>query len=109
LEFLNRIDEIVVFHSLDKVSLEKIVDLELAKVQNRLRNKDISLKISNKVKKMLSDEGFDITYGARPLKRLIQNKILDELSLEIIEGKIKDGDKVTIDLGIENKVQLSVK
>jgi ATP-dependent Clp protease ATP-binding subunit ClpB len=109
LEFLNRIDEIVVFHSLDKISLEKIVDLELAKVQNRLRNKDISLKISNKVKKMLSDEGFDITYGARPLKRLIQNKILDELSLEIIEGKIKDGDKVTIDLGIENKVLLSVK
>jgi ATP-dependent Clp protease ATP-binding subunit ClpB len=109
LEFLNRIDEIVVFHSLDKASLEKIVDLELAKVQNRLRNKDITLKISSKVKKMLSDEGFDITYGARPLKRLIQNKILDELSLEIIEGKIKDGDKVAIDLGIENKVQLSVK
>ncbi len=109
LEFLNRIDEIVVFHSLDKIALEKIVDLELAKVQNRLRNKDITLKISAKVKKMLSDEGFDITYGARPLKRLIQNKILDELSLEIIEGKIKDGDKVTIDLGVENKVLLSVK
>ncbi|HTX86998.1 MAG TPA: AAA family ATPase [Candidatus Nanoarchaeia archaeon] len=109
LEFLNRIDEIVVFHSLDKAALERIVDLELAKVQNRLRNKDITLKISAKVKKMLSDEGFDITYGARPLKRLIQNKILDELSLEIIEGKIKDGDKVTIDLGVENKVLLSVK
>jgi ATP-dependent Clp protease ATP-binding subunit ClpB len=109
LEFLNRIDEIVVFHTLDKEALEKIIDLELAKVQNRLRNKDITLKIGAKVKKMLSDEGFDITYGARPLKRLIQNRILDELSLEIIEGKIKDGDKVTIDLGIENKVSLSVK
>lgn len=108
LEFLNRIDETVVFHSLDKVSLEKIVDLELAKVENRLRNKDITLKISAKVKKMLSEEGFDITYGARPLKRLIQNRILDELSLEIIEGKIKDGDKVSIDLGVENKVLLKV-
>jgi ATP-dependent Clp protease ATP-binding subunit ClpC len=108
LEFLNRIDEVVVFHSLDKAALEKIVDLELAKVETRLRNKDITLKISAKVKKMLSDEGFDITYGARPLKRLIQNKILDELSLEIIEGKIKDGDKVTIDLGVENKVLLKV-
>jgi ATP-dependent Clp protease ATP-binding subunit ClpB len=108
LEFLNRIDETVVFHSLDKASLEKIVDLELAKVETRLRNKDITLKISNKVKKMLSDEGFDITYGARPLKRLIQNRILDELSLEIIEGKIKDGDKVSIDLGVENKVLLKV-
>ncbi|HTW96105.1 MAG TPA: AAA family ATPase, partial [Candidatus Methylomirabilis sp.] len=108
LEFLNRIDEIVVFHSLDKSALERIVDLELAKVQNRLASKDISLKISAKVKKMLSDEGFDITYGARPLKRLIQNRILDELSLEIIEGKIKDGDRVTIDLGVENKVMLKV-
>ncbi|MDD5527996.1 MAG: AAA family ATPase [Patescibacteria group bacterium] len=108
LEFLNRIDEIVVFHSLDKAALERIVDLELAKVQTRLRNKDITLKISAKVKKMLSDEGFDITYGARPLKRLIQNRILDELSLEIIEGKIKDGDKVSIDLGVENKVLLKV-
>jgi ATP-dependent Clp protease ATP-binding subunit ClpB len=108
LEFLNRIDETVVFHSLDKASLEKIVDLELAKVETRLRNKDITLKISAKVKKMLSEEGFDITYGARPLKRLIQNRILDELSLEIIEGKIKDGDKVSIDLGVENKVLLKV-
>jgi ATP-dependent Clp protease ATP-binding subunit ClpC len=109
LEFLNRIDEIVVFHSLTKESLEKIVDLELAKVQNRLKNKDITLKISAKVKKMLSDEGFDVTYGVRPLKRLIQNKILDELSLEIIEGKIKDGDKVMVDLGVENKVTVSAK
>jgi ATP-dependent Clp protease ATP-binding subunit ClpB len=109
LEFLNRIDEVVVFHSLDKIALEHIVDLELAKVQNRLRNKDITLKISNKVKKMLSEDGFDITYGARPLKRLIQSRILDELSSEIIEGKIKDGDKVLIDLGVENKVLLSVK
>jgi ATP-dependent Clp protease ATP-binding subunit ClpB len=108
LEFLNRIDEIVVFHSLDKAALELIVDLELAKVQTRLQNKDITLKISAKVKKMLSEEGFDITYGARPLKRLIQNRILDELSLEIIEGKIKDGDRVTIDLGVENKVLLKV-
>jgi ATP-dependent Clp protease ATP-binding subunit ClpB len=109
LEFLNRIDEIVVFRALDKDSLENIVDLELAKVQNRLRNKDITLKISPKMKKMLAQEGYDITFGARPLKRLIQSKILDELSLEIIEGKIKEGSKVAIDLGFENKVVLSVK
>lgn len=109
LEFLNRIDEIVLFRTLDKVALESIIDLELAKVQRRLLNKDINLKISAKVKKMLSEEGYDITFGARPLKRLIQSKVLDELSLEIINGKIKEGDKVTIDLGVENKVVLSVK
>ncbi len=109
LEFLNRLDEIVVFRSLDKKALEKIVDLELVKVEKRLKNKDISLKVNAKVKKMLSEEGFDNTFGARPLKRLIQNKILDELSLKIIEGKIKDGSRVLIDISAENKVILSVK
>ncbi|MFA5248382.1 MAG: AAA family ATPase [Patescibacteria group bacterium] len=109
LEFLNRLDEVVVFRPLSKEALEKIIDLELNKVEKRLKNKDIGLKISLKVKRMLSEKGFDITFGARPLKRLIQSKILDELSLKIIEGKIKDGDRILIDIGAENKVVLSVK
>ncbi|MDD5031882.1 MAG: AAA family ATPase [Patescibacteria group bacterium] len=109
LEFLNRIDEIVVFKSLDKEALEKIVDLELDKVQTRLKNKEIGLKISPKVKKMLAEKGYDITFGARPLKRIIQNMILDELALEIIEGKIKGGDDVLIDLGLKDKVMMKVK
>lgn len=109
LEFLNRIDEIVLFKSLDKETLAKIIDLELVRVQKRLKNKDISLRISSKVKKMLASEGYDITFGARPLKRIIQNKILDELSLEIIEGKVKGGDKVTIDLGVKDEVTMKVK
>ena len=109
LEFLNRIDEIVVFKSLDKEALEKIVDLELDRVEKRLTNKEISLKISPKVKKMLAEKGYDITFGARPLKRIIQNMILDELALEIIEGKIKGGDDVLIDLGIKDKVMMKVK
>ncbi|MFA4834000.1 MAG: AAA family ATPase [Patescibacteria group bacterium] len=108
LEFLNRIDEIVVFKSLDKEALEKIVDLELDRVEKRLKNKEISLKISPKVKKMLAEKGYDITFGARPLKRIIQNMILDELALEIIEGKIKGGDDVLIDLGIKDKVMMKV-
>jgi len=109
LEFLNRIDEIVVFKSLDKEALEKIVDLELDRVEKRLTNKEISLKISPKVKKMLAEKGYDITFGARPLKRIIQNMILDELALEIIEGKIKGGDDVLIDLGLKDKVMMKVK
>ncbi|MDD5291346.1 MAG: AAA family ATPase [Patescibacteria group bacterium] len=109
LEFLNRIDEIVVFKSLDKEALEKIVDLELDRVEKRLKNKEISLKISPKVKKMLAEKGYDITFGARPLKRIIQNMILDELALEIIEGKIKGGDDVLIDLGIKDRVMMKVK
>ena len=108
LEFLNRIDEIVIFKSLTKEVLTKIVDLELVKVEKRLKNKNITLKIAAKVKKLLADKGYDTTFGARPLKRIIQNMILDELALDIIEGKIKDGDKVAIDLGIKDEIKLTV-
>jgi ATP-dependent Clp protease ATP-binding subunit ClpB len=108
LEFLNRIDEIVLFQSLTPEALEKIVDLELQKVEKRLGNKNISVKVSPKIKKMLADKGYDITYGARPLKRIIQTMILDELAMEIIEGKIKEGDKVRIDLSEKDAVTLKV-
>ncbi|RLC38882.1 type VI secretion system ATPase TssH [Candidatus Falkowbacteria bacterium] len=108
LEFLNRIDEIVIFKTLDKTALVKIVDLELSKVEKRLYDKNIKIKIAKKIKKLLADKGYDTTFGARPLKRIIQNLILDELSLDIIEGKIKDGDKVMIDLSVKNKILLTV-
>ncbi len=108
LEFLNRIDEIVVFRSLTPEALEKIVDLELLKVEKRLGYKNIAIKISPKVKKHLAEKGFDPTYGARPLKRIIQTMILDELALEIIEGKVKEGDKVKIDLGEKEMVVMKV-
>ncbi len=109
LEFLNRIDEIVVFKNLDKKSLEQIIELELTKVETRLKNKNISIKIAPKVKKYLSEKGYDPSYGARPLKRVIQNMILDELALNIVEGKVKDGDKITIDVGTKDNILVSVK
>ena len=90
------------------MALEKIVDLELIKVEKRLHNKNITLRISPKIKKMLAEKGYDITYGARPLKRIIQTMILDELALEIIEGKVKDGDKVKIELENKDKVSIVV-
>jgi ATP-dependent Clp protease ATP-binding subunit ClpB len=109
LEFLNRIDEIVVFKNLPKNILSEIVELELKKIEKRLEIKNISLKIMQKVKQILADKGYDITYGARPLKRIIQNMILDELAMEIIEGKIKEGNKVTIDIDTKNKILMKVK
>jgi len=109
LEFLNRIDETVLFKSLSPEALINIVDLELQKVETRLLNRNITVKIGQKVKKMLAAKGYDLTFGARPLKRIIQNMILDELALNIMEGKINDGDKVTIDLGIKNEVVMTVK
>lgn len=109
LEFLNRIDEIVLFESLTPQALEKIVELEMTKVEQRLGNKNISLKISPKILKLLATKGYDITYGARPLKRIIQTMILDELAGEIIAGKIKEGDKVKINLNNQEAVVLEVK
>lgn len=109
LEFLNRIDEIVLFRSLTSEALEKIVDLELAKVEKRLNNKNITIKISARVKKLLAEKGYDITYGARPLKRIIQTMILDELAMEIIAGQVKEGDKVRIDLTEQNTEKILIK
>ncbi len=108
LEFLNRIDEIILFRSLTPLALEKIVDLELNKIEKRLGNKNILVKVSPKVKKLLAEKGFDVTYGARPLKRIIQTMILDELALEIIAGKVKEGDRVKIELGEKEAVVLKV-
>ena len=109
LEFLNRIDEIIVFKALNQKILEKIVDLELVKIDKRLKNKDISIKVSEKMKKLLASKGYDMTFGARPLKRVLQNLILDELAMNIIEGRVKDGDKVMIDVGVREKVMMRVR
>ncbi len=96
-EFLNRLDEIITFHPLRKKDIEKIIDLQIKEVNQRLKEKKISIKVSDKAKEYLLDHGYDPVYGARPLKRLIQSKILDELALQIIEGKIKTG-KVQVDV-----------
>jgi ATP-dependent Clp protease ATP-binding subunit ClpA len=108
LEFLNRIDEVVVFKSLTPEDLAKIVELELAKVETRLKNKDITLKIGKKVREHLATVGYDQTFGARPLKRKIQDLILDELAMNIIEGKFKTGDKVSINLGVAGKMEMAL-
>ncbi|MDO8648851.1 MAG: ATP-dependent chaperone ClpB [Candidatus Peregrinibacteria bacterium] len=107
-EFLNRIDDIIVFQSLGKDEIAKIVSLQMEKVSKRLERKGITLTITDKALEYLATTGFDELYGARPLKRLIQNEILDQLSLEIIEGKIKEGDAVKIDL-VDGKLTIVKK
>lgn len=102
-EFLNRIDDLIIFHPLNKKILQKIVDLQLEAVQKRLNEKNIKLRVSIEVKAYLTSKGFDPTYGARPLKRVIQNEILDELALEIIEKKVVSGDVVKVQLE-DNKI-----
>lgn len=97
-EFLNRIDEIVIFNNLTEKDLEQIVNLQLQELEKRLKEKDIQLEIDPKVRELLIKEGFDPVYGARPLKRVIQDRIVDELALQIIEGKIKEGQVVKVSL-----------
>ncbi len=97
-EFLNRLDEIIIFHSLNEKQVAQIVELQLEKIQIRLQEKKITLEIDAAVKKHIANVGYEPTYGARPIKRVIQNEILDELSLQIIDGKIKDGQTVILQM-----------
>ena len=96
-EFLNRIDEIVIFNYLKKEEIKTIVDLELSKVEKRLATKEIKISISEKAKELLVKEGFDSNLGARPLKRVIQRLILDPLSVKIVANEIAEGSRVFID------------
>ncbi len=95
-EFLNRIDDIIIFHPLSKKVLEKIVELQIGLVQKRLAEKNIKLKISAEAKMYLTQKGYDPIYGARPLKRIIQNEILDELALQILEKRVAQGESVNV-------------
>ncbi|MBI4360036.1 MAG: AAA family ATPase [Candidatus Jacksonbacteria bacterium] len=96
-EFLNRVDDVIIFQPLSKDDILSIVNLQIKRAAERLREKGIILTVTKEAARYLASEGYDPVYGARPLKRVIQNEILDELSLRIIEGKVKEGDKVEVD------------
>ena len=96
-EFLNRIDDIVLFDRIRPEAMNAIVDIQLIKVAKQIKDsRDIELDFDNSLKEMLAHDGYNPAFGARPLKRLIQKRILDSLAIELIEGKIKDGDNVKI-------------
>jgi ATP-dependent Clp protease ATP-binding subunit ClpB len=97
-EFLNRIDELVIFHSLGIEEIKAIVEIQVKKLEKRLLERRIGLKMTEKAKEFLAKEGFDPAYGARPLKRVIQKEIQDKLAIRILEGKFKEGDTVTVDM-----------
>ncbi len=96
-EFLNRVDDTIIFQRLTRDEIKQIVQLQLALVSGRLAKKEISIDVTDAASDHIASAGFDELFGARPLKRVIQNEILDELSLMIIEGKVKEGEKVHID------------
>ncbi len=97
-EFLNRIDELIIFHSLGLEQIRAIVEIQVKKLEQRLLERRIQLKMTEKAKEWLSKEGFDPAYGARPLKRVIQKEIQDKLAMKILEGKFKEGSTITADM-----------
>jgi ATP-dependent Clp protease ATP-binding subunit ClpB len=96
-EFLNRIDEVIIFHALGMEQLVQIVDIQLQRLQALLNDRKVTLELTDAAKRHLAEEGYDPVYGARPLKRVIQREIQDPLALRLLQGEFGDGDKVTVD------------
>jgi len=98
-EFLNRIDEVIVFHMLNREHLKKIVDIQLAYLSERLEDRKIRLEFTDKARDLIMEQGYDPVFGARPLKRTIQQEIENPLAMELLAGKFTDGDTIRIDAG----------
>jgi ATP-dependent Clp protease ATP-binding subunit ClpB len=95
-EFLNRVDDIIIFHKLGIEEIKKIVLLGLKKLAGMLAEKKINLEISEDAKLLIANEGYDPVYGARPLKRVIQNEIQNVMAMKLLSGEIKEGDAVSV-------------
>ena len=107
-EFLNRIDDVVVFNNLEKADIDKIIDIELSKLLERISELGYTLKLSKKAKSFIAEKGFDKQYGARPLKRAIQKYVEDALAEEIIKSNVHEGDIINLDIG-KDDAKLEIK
>ena len=108
-EFLNRLDDIIVFHELSEEQLKGIVDLMLKDLQKRLSEHKVTIELTDKAKAWLAKEGYDPVYGARPLRRVIERNIENPLSSELLRGELKEGDVVRIDIDKEGKLAFKTK
>ena len=106
-EFLNRVDDIVVFSRLGRDQIDRIVDLQLAGLDRRLADRNIVVTLTEKAKTALADEGYDPAYGARPLKRVLQKRVQDQLALRLLEGEFHDGDTIEVDADDEGVLVFS--
>jgi ATP-dependent Clp protease ATP-binding subunit ClpB len=96
-EFLNRIDDTVIFHRLSREDISRIVDLQVELLAGRVRERGIEVELTDDARTLLGNLGYDPTYGARPLKRVIQKELVDKLALRLLEGEFADGDTVAVD------------
>jgi ATP-dependent Clp protease ATP-binding subunit ClpB len=107
-EFLNRLDEVLVFHRLTRSDITKVSDLQVDRLRARLAERHIDLELTEAARDWLGDHGYDPAYGARPLRRLIQKAIGDELARRLLAGDVHDGDTVVVDAD-GNALRFSVK
>jgi ATP-dependent Clp protease ATP-binding subunit ClpB len=96
-EFVNRLDEIVEFHQLSREEIAQIVDLQVSKLIERVRERGVEVELTDEARTLLANLGYDPTYGARPLKRVIQKQLVDRLALKLLEGEFQPGDRVLVD------------
>jgi ATP-dependent Clp protease ATP-binding subunit ClpB len=98
-EFLNRIDDVIVFHPLARADIRQIIDIQLQSLLRRLADRKVHLDLTDRARDILIEEGYDPVYGARPLKRVLQRRLLDPLALGVLEGRFGEGDTVAVDAG----------
>ncbi|HEV7428495.1 MAG TPA: AAA family ATPase, partial [Thermoanaerobaculia bacterium] len=108
-EFLNRIDDVIIFHALDMQHIKRIIEIQLKKLAKLIGDRGLSIEISDHAKEQLAKEGYDPAFGARPLKRALQKLIIDPLAMKLLDGSFKPGDIVFVNAGSNGKVELSLE
>jgi ATP-dependent Clp protease ATP-binding subunit ClpB len=108
-EFLNRVDEIIIFHSLGREEIVRIVDIQMDRVRRLLEDRRITLRLTDRAVQFLAQEGFDPAFGARPLKRVIQRQLLDALATDLLKGRVAEGDTVTADVDPQDASRLAFR
>jgi len=108
-EFLNRIDDVIIFHALDMQHIKRIIEIQLKRLAKMIGDRGLSIEISDHAKEQLAKEGYDPAFGARPLKRALQKLIIDPLAMKLLEGKFKAGDTVFVNVGEDGKIELSLE
>ena len=108
-EFLNRIDDVIIFHALDMSHIKRIIDIQLKRLVKTIAERGIHIEIGDAAKEFLAREGYDPAFGARPLKRTLQKEIIDPLAIKLLEGKIKPGDTVFVNMTSDGKLDLSLE
>jgi ATP-dependent Clp protease ATP-binding subunit ClpB len=98
-EFINRVDEVILFHPLGRAHMKQIIDIQVSRLLKRLEDRKLTVELTDAAREQLVEEGYDPVYGARPLKRVLQRRVLDPLALKLLSGDFREGDHVVVEAG----------